>query len=268
MALLIPQTSSIFRWLEELLKNARIVFFAGLPGTGKSLFINQLAHLVGKDVTLLQWDVARPHFEAAPTGRKYPQVNGVTHGLIRVAAGRWARHAVGRHREGFLIGETPLIGNRFMELTRPLSDDAEAVLTAPTTRFVIPVPSKDVRRHAESERARRFQNPMHPREKEDAPPHVMAGSYGRLMEAAAALNLPSSKEYDPEAYAGVYRHLLRRRNVAVLPIDEILPTSSSSAYRFSIPTRDLVPTPDEAEQFLRETESNFDERRLDQWFRL
>lgn len=259
---LIPASSPVFRALAELAQNARLVFFAGLPGTGKSLLINQLAHLAGRKVTLLQWDVARPHFESTPTGRNYPQTDGVTHGLIRVAAGQWARQAVARPRDGLLIGETPLIGNRFMELARPLSDPAEAVLTDPATRFIIPVPSRDVRRHAESERARRFRTPMHPREKEDAPPHVMLGSFQRLM---AAMGWACPKDFDPEAYSKAYRRLLIRRNADVLPIDEILPTAGASAYQFSVPTTDLVPTPDEAERFVREAESTFDPVRLERW---
>jgi hypothetical protein len=78
----------------EALAGLRMVFFAGLPGTGKSLFVHQLVHLAqdrGRLVHLLQWDVARPVFEASPAGQRYPVVNGVTHVLIRRAAGLWSR---------------------------------------------------------------------------------------------------------------------------------------------------------------------------------
>src|SRR4030095_12428318 len=74
----------------------RMVFFAGLPGTGKSLLVHQLVHLPSgarRRVHLLQWDVARPVFEASPAGRRYPLVDGVTHPFIRRAAGQWVRHA-------------------------------------------------------------------------------------------------------------------------------------------------------------------------------
>src|SRR5262249_62354910 len=77
----------------EALAAARMVFFSGLPGTGKSLLVHQLAHLaaqVGRRVHLLQWDVARPAFEASPAGQRYPLAGGVTHALIRKAAGLWA----------------------------------------------------------------------------------------------------------------------------------------------------------------------------------
>ena len=59
--------------LTGLAGSARMVFVAGLPGTGKSLVIHQLAHLAadaGRAVHLLQWDVARPVFEASAAGRR------------------------------------------------------------------------------------------------------------------------------------------------------------------------------------------------------
>jgi adenylylsulfate kinase-like enzyme len=48
-----------------------MVFLAGLPGTGKSLLAHQLAHMAsdaGRTIHLLQWDVARPVFEASAAG--------------------------------------------------------------------------------------------------------------------------------------------------------------------------------------------------------
>ncbi len=71
------------------LATCRFVFMAGLPGTGKSLLVHQLAHLAagaGRTVHLLQWDVARPLFEASPAGGRYPLKDGVTHATIRKAA--------------------------------------------------------------------------------------------------------------------------------------------------------------------------------------
>jgi adenylylsulfate kinase-like enzyme len=120
------------------LAGRRMVFFAGLPGTGKSLLAHQLLHLAsgsGRRVHLLQWDVARPVFEASDAGRRYPLADGVTHPVIRRAAGLWAREALvewsERHRdpEHLLVGETPFVGNRFVELARRVDDRAEALLT-------------------------------------------------------------------------------------------------------------------------------------------
>src|SRR5262245_10528589 len=79
------------------LAGRRLVFFAGLPGTGKSLLAHQLLHVAtagGRRVHLLQWDVARPVFEASPAGQRYPLAGGVTHAVIRRAAGVWVRGAL------------------------------------------------------------------------------------------------------------------------------------------------------------------------------
>src|SRR5580765_6044208 len=120
---------------DRRLAERRIVFFAGLPGTGKSLLAHQLVHVAsgaGRQVHLLQWDVARPVFEASPAGRRYPVLDGVTHAVIRRAAGLWVRDAVAGwsarygEPEHLLVGETPFVGNRFVELARPIDDRAAA----------------------------------------------------------------------------------------------------------------------------------------------
>ena len=127
-----------------------MVFVAGLPGTGKSLLVHQLVHVAsgaGRRIHLLQWDVARPVFEASPAGQRYPLVDGVTHAVIRRAAGLWVRDALADWSERYpdprhlLVGETPFVGNRFVELARPSGDRAEALLTSPSCRFVIATPS-------------------------------------------------------------------------------------------------------------------------------
>src|SRR5213594_453913 len=145
------------------LAERRLVFVAGLPGTGKSLLVHQLVHVAsgaGRRIHLLQWDVARPVFEAAPAGRRYPLADGVTHAVIRQAAGLWVRHAVAgwseRHRgpEPLLVGETPFVGNRFVELAQRADDAAENLLADPACRFAIAVPSREVRAFLEAERER------------------------------------------------------------------------------------------------------------------
>jgi hypothetical protein len=245
--------------LEALARDQRLVFFAGLPGTGKSLLIHQLAHLAharGRRIHLLQWDVARPVFEASEAGRRYPLDRGVTHGVIRLAVGRWARAAVARwdalHQrasERLLIGETPFIGHRLVELARPAADDAEPVLTAPTTTFVIPVPSRALREHLEAERERRAREPLHPREREDAPPEVLRALWRDL----AGADVP----YDPTVYQGVYERLLRHRRARALPLQVRLPTQRVSAYDFQVPTTDLVPTAEDVDRAIREVEAAY-----------
>lgn len=255
----------------------RMVFFAGLPGTGKSLLVQQLAHLAGSTgriIHLLQWDVARPVFEASPAGRPYPLAGGVTHAVIRKAAGLWARHAlVGwneRHRDPrhLLVGETPFVGSRFVELAHRLDDGAEVVLAAPACRFVVAMPSRAVRRFLEAERERRAASPLHPREREDASPRVLRDLWRDLTGAARALGTSTTTAgpggdddapapYDPLVYARVYERVLRHRNVEVVPLDVILPTGKLSVYDFAGAPADLVPTEAEAEAFIREVERRY-----------
>jgi hypothetical protein len=249
----------------------RMVFFAGLPGTGKSLLVHQLAHLADRErrrVHLLQWDVARPVFESSPAGRRYPLTDGVTHAVIRKAAGLWVRHALAawneRHPGGecLVIGETPFVGNRFVELAQRLDDRAEPLLTAPSCRFVITVPSAEVRRHLEAERERRAREPLHPREREDAPPHVLRDLWRDLARVARRLEStgpgPDGDDdevpYDPTIYTRVYERILCHRHVDVVALDVILPTEHLSVYDYAVAPSGLVPTEAEADAFIGEVE--------------
>lgn len=265
------------------LTGRRMVFFVGIPGTGKSLLVHQLAHLArqaGRTSHLLQWDVARPVFEASPSGRRYPLADGVTHAVIRQAAGLWARQAIVAWDERYpepehlLIGETPLVGARFVELARPIDDRAERRLKTPSSRFVIAVPSREVRRFLESERERRAGSPLHPREREDAPPRVLRDLWRELSQVAAELGITGPEDdYDPVVYRRVYETVLRHRNVDVVALDVILPTENLSVYDFAAASPDLAPTQVEAEAFVteaarRSTDAAALEREVARWWKV
>jgi hypothetical protein len=267
---LIDEASPLFAALATLGREARLVCFAGLPGTGKSLLIRELAHLAharGRVVHLLQWDVARTVFEACEAGRRYPQAGGVTHGVIRLAVGRWARAAVARWHtrhgaDALLIGETPFIGHRLIELARPQPDDAEPLFASPAARFVVPVPSRALREHLEDERERRTRSPLHPREREDAPPAVLRA----LWREVAGDDRP----YDPAVYRQVYERVLRRRHALTLPLDTRLPVGDTSAYDVRVPTADLLAEPEEAARHIADVEARHPgsaavQRAIDGW---
>jgi hypothetical protein len=244
-----------------------MVFFAGLPGTGKSLLLHQVAHLAeadGRRVHLLQWDAARPVFEAAPAGRRYPLVAGVTHPIVRKAAGLWVRDALAdwsrRHPEPqhLLLGETPFIGNRFVELARRLEDDAEPLLAASACRFVVAVPSVEVRRFLEAERERRAAHPRHPREREDAPPWVLRDLWRELGEVAERLAIPvAGAAYDPDLYRRVYERVLVHRHVEAVALEVILDVGALSVYDFAVEPSAVVPTGAEAETFIGAVEARY-----------
>jgi hypothetical protein len=277
--------AGLYAYLQRLASEQRCVFFAGLPGTGKSLLSHQLTHLahtLGRTVHMLQWDVARPVFEASAAGQRYPMVQSVTHGVIRKAAGLWARQAVVQWHQRYpeaghmLIGETPFVGHRFIELARWRADAAEPLLQMAC--FVVPVPSRAVREFLEAERQRRSVRPLHAQEREDAPPQVLRDLWRSLATIAPALGvgaaLPASAveiPYDPMLYQAVYQHLLTQRQVLVLPMDTILPTTTLSVYDFAVPRHDVVPTMEEVTYFIGEVEQQYPDlgmlqQEIERWY--
>ena len=279
----------LYAHLQRLARTQRLVFFAGLPGTGKSLLSHQLAHLahaMGRTVHMLQWDVARPVFEASPAGQRYPVVHGVTHGVIRKAAGLWARQGLvqwqQRHPEPhhLLIGETPLVGQRFIELAHPHADAAEQLLREVSCCFALPVPSRAVRDYLEAERQRRSARPLHQQEREDAPPQVLRDLWRQVASIAPWLGMPSVSglseaqvPYDPVLYQQVYQHVLRHRQVLVIPLDTMLPTATLSVYDFAMPRYDVVPTAEDVTRCIREVEQQYPDldvlqRAIDHWYQM
>jgi hypothetical protein len=245
-----------------------MVFFAGMPGTGKSLFVHQLVHLAaheGRRVHLLQWDVARPVVEASERGRVYPQVDNITHPVLRRATELWARAAlVGWQLQAgandMLIGETPLIGGRFSELARKQDDPAEPLLASDACRFALVVPTDEVRRHVISERERRFASPLHEREREDAPPHAMLAMWRELLDAGSRLGLSipdraRAGEYDAAVYRHVYERLLRHRLLDIIEVDTLLPTGGMSVYDIRAPAMPVAPSEEEAAALIARAEA-------------
>src|SRR5262249_34943951 len=148
-----------------------------------------------------------------------------------------------------LIGETPFVGSRFVELAQRWDDPTERLLTSRSCRFVIAVPSRDVRRFLEGERERRAVNPLHPRERGDAPASVLRDLWRDLMIVAGCLGIiapPQSSEgpppYAPDVYQRVYEAVLRHRNVETVNLDVILPTTRFSVYDFAVPPVSLIPS--------------------------
>jgi hypothetical protein len=235
----LARDSALFQALHEAARARRCIFFAGLPGVGKSLLVQQqalLAHAAGRVVQVLQWDVARGAFETPELLARYPEVDGLTHAAIRRGVGLWVREAVQRWdtshpgREHLLVGETPLVGNRLVELAQAHADAVEPLLAdKQRTLFFIPVPTTEVRHAIRESRQRELASPRHARETANASLGVLAALWGDLEHAAAALGAPCGApgEYDPHLYVEVYRRLLRHRASHALPIDRVLPVSAS-----------------------------------------
>jgi hypothetical protein len=227
-----------------------------------------LANAAGRRVHLLQWDVVRPVFEAHPVALPYPVKNGVTHGVIRKAIGLWVRQALCRWQQAhpgpnhLLIGETPFIGNRFIELAQSWDDATELLLTDSASVFVIPVPSLEVRHFIEAERSRRSANPVHHREGEDAPPQVLQQLWQELVRTAPLLGIEEATaatdtDYHPRLYQRVYEHLLRHRHTQVMPVDTIFSTTQVSVYDFVIPRADITPAEQEVAEVIHTIERRY-----------
>jgi hypothetical protein len=264
--LILPPDSDLYRALAAAAQARRCVFFAGLPGVGKSLLIQQTALLAaqaGRAVHLLQWDVARGAFETPAILARYPEVDGITHAAIRKAAGLWVRRAVHAwdqaHPETchLLIGEAPLIGNRLSELAQPRPDGVEALLAGPASTFLIPAPSAELRGAIERAREREMAAPLHERERANASLDVMQSLWVDLGEVAERLGAPaagSAVGYDRDQYVGVYERLLRHRQAQVLDVTQRFEVRASP-YDLTLVRSELLPTPTEVEAAMAAVES-------------
>jgi hypothetical protein len=274
--IIIPRESPLYAPLARMAEECRAVFFAGLPGAGKSLLVQQLAllaHAAGRRIHLVQWDVARAAFETPALLARYPEVDGVTHAAIRKAVGLWARDAVSRWHESYpdpahlLIGETPLVGNRLVELAQVRPDAAEAFLASAATLFVVPVPSAMVRARIEAARERTSAAPVHGREAADAPPAVLRALWREIHELGRRLDGTAAPErnatYDPQAYARVYAHVLRHRHQTTLWVEELLP-AAGSVYDLDVADGELIATPEEAAAIMRQIEADYTDEQLAQ----
>ena len=233
--LVIRPDSALHTTFAKTLAAADRVFFAGLPGVGKSLLLQQMALMAssaGRRVTLLQWDVARQPFETP----RYPLQDGATHPLVILAVGVWLRGALvqwaaARAGMDLLLGEVPLIGGRFMEICRPADDAAEALLRDQGTRFLLPVPSVELRARIESQRERSIAAPRHKHEAHDAPPDLLRALWRDLHQVAYSLGLAAAAEadapYSPQIYSAVYQHLLQHRHVRQVDLRRPLPVATS-----------------------------------------
>jgi hypothetical protein len=264
--LILPDASLVHRMLSAAVQDCKAIVFAGLPGVGKTLLLQQtalLSHAAGRPLHLLQWDIARQGFETPRILARYPEVEGSTHAVIRRAAGLWVRGAVARWAavhaadEALMLGEAPFVGNRLIELARPEADAAESFLAARTTEFIIPAPTLAVRRAIEAMREREIEQPRHAREAANAPPNVLALLMRELRAAGAALGVPGARSedgYDPDVYTAVYARLLEHRHAHALAIDECWPVVASP-YDLQMGATELQPSPAEVQSAMERAEA-------------
>ncbi len=271
-AVILPPESELCATFVEVIASADRVFFAGLPGVGKSLLLQQMALMAdaaGRRVHLLQWDVARQPFETP----RYPLQDGATHPLVINTVGAWLRGALvdweaAREAGDMLLGECPLIGGRFMEIARPADDEAEALLRDSGTLFLLPVPSREVRAYIESKREQSIALPRHENEAHDAPPDLLRALWQDLRQVAFRLGLVAEADddsYSPGVYAAVYRHLLQHRQVIQLDLHRPL-VSASSVYEGVDALPNLGATPSEAAAIMAKLEAEMPLDAAEAWY--
>lgn len=266
--LVIPISSKLYGYLKEAAQVRRMIFVTGLPGVGKSLLIQQLALIargLGRKVHLLQYNVAREPFETEINIAKYPEIEGFTDPAIRKAVGLWARDAVWQWHEAhpavehLLIGELPLIGNRFIELVEVHDDVVEPLLSSEQAQFIVPVPSWEVREVIEERRARTIADPQHEREKLDAPPNVLQALWEQVNQLARQIQLTKANPktpYNPYIYGGVYEALLQHRHAQALLIDQVL-HPEQSVYELDVVVSQLQATAVEVERYIKMVEERY-----------
>lgn len=238
--IVIPNTSKLYDTFQTMSKQAKVIILTGLPGVGKSLYVQQLALMAqqaGRKVHLMQWDVTRSAFETPDILANYPEIDGVTHAIIRKAVGIWTRQALLDWSEKFsseehlLIGEATFVGERLMQLAKIADDSAESLLSSEKTQFILPVPSKAVRAKIEAKRAKSIAMPQHQHESKDAPPNVLEMLWHEIHHVGYTLGITDDAQkqpvYQPEIYQQTYEYLLQHRHSTTLEIDELFERGGS-----------------------------------------
>ena len=185
-----------------------MVFFTGLPASGKSFLLRQQclsAQRACRPVHLLRWDSSVLAFFTQENLERFPEAGGSSNPVIRHAANLWGRqavarwHATVREPDALLIGEVPILGNRFSELVQARSDDIETLLASETVEFLFPIPSNRLRERLEAIRRASFASPRHPDEAKDAPPSTMEWAWRITRSKAIELGLVGATDTRSDA---------------------------------------------------------------------
>lgn len=231
----IPSKSKVFQTLKEVAATAKVVVFSGLPGVGKSLYINQfqiIAAAEGREVTVIQWDIARKAFETPKVFTHFPMGNGVIHNGVKLSVGKWLMDTVKNwletytEKEQLLLIEAPLVGHRFIELAKINDDpDFEAFLKSKAFQAIVPIPTKEVREKIEADR--KAQVADNAKTWVGAKPAVMLMLWkmicGIANEFGRSIPMDGQPAYDPEVYEFVFAKILKHRHFIPLHVNDIYP---------------------------------------------
>jgi len=232
---IIPTSSPVYKALEKAAKTAKAVVFSGLPGVGKSLYINQfqlIATTAGKKVTVIQWDIARKSFETPEIAKRFPMGKGVVHNGVKLSVGKWLTDTVknwllsATSDKEILLIEAPLVGHRFIELASLQKDLLlEDFFSSDAFQIIAPIPSKKVRAKIEADRKAQISEDA--KVWTGAKPSVMLMLWkmicGIANEFGQTIPMDGQPPYDPAIYEFVFEKILQHRHFIPLHIDEIYP---------------------------------------------
>ena len=238
--MIIPEDHHLYTQFKKLIEEKRLVVFSGLPGVGKSLYINEfyrLAEDLKVPIDLIQWDVARKAFETDLIKAHFPMGEGVVHNGLKLIAGEWLLRFVKKwlidneDSDRMLLVEAPLVGHRFIELVKPVGDTyLESFLSSDQTVVLMPVPTKEVR--SAIEESRRKQVDEDAQVWFGAKPSVMQMLWNMTCDIAIELGYDmetrSEYEYDPEVYIWVFNKILKHRHFVPLNIDTLFDVPKGS----------------------------------------
>lgn len=236
---IIPNTSPVHQTLSEIAKNSRIVIFSGLPGIGKSLYINDfhsIAESLNKSVTVVQWDKARKGFELPEILERFPLGDGTIHNGTKLLAGKFLLMTIKNwvsiaQQNDILLIEAPLVGHRFIELVEKSEDQQlENHLSNENCKVIVPIPSEDVRKKIEEERAKQIDD--NAKVWIGAKPSVMKMLWKMVYNIAIELGLDRAKDndpaYDPKVVEYVFSKVCRHRHFIPLHINEVFTVPEQS----------------------------------------
>ena len=233
MNIIFHKNSTIYKTLTPLSIAAKVVMFSGLPGVGKSLYVNQfylMAQQNGRKVSVIQWDMARKAFETPEILARYPLGDGLTHNGVLIAVGVWLVEAVKNwleehpNSDDLLLIEAPLLGNRFIELAKIAADnDLETFLKSDKFQVIVPIPSKKLRESIEKARAKDVPDDV--KVWTGAKPSVMLMLWkmvcGIANQLGKNIDMNGQPPYDPSVYQFVFEHVLKHRHFIPLHVDKI-----------------------------------------------
>jgi hypothetical protein len=274
MAQIIPQDSPVFLELTELADNSKVVVFSGLPGVGKSLYVQEFQAIAQSKeiaVDVIQWDVARKAFETSYILAHYPMGDGTVHNGLKLIAGKWLLVRLkqwieaNRDNKKILLIEAPLVGHRFIELVKVNADKSlETFLSSDQFKVVMPIPSRDVRQAIESARADQV--------KEDAQvwlgakPSVMLMLWkmtcGIANEFGMDIDMSGQPPYNPAIYEYVFSEILKHRHFVPLYIDalfDVPPQSESELHTLD----SFIAEEEEANALAKEIIEQYSESEID-----